>query len=197
MHGDEYEVVGVVQKYLAENKHKLPDYFYIPHLSPSALETKTRNNKFGHDLNRSFVDNPIDPEAIKIISDLKDQKFELALDFHEDPELLEFYMYDSGDIQDQDLNTFRKLLEQSEVVLFSGIDDPSDPTLGYEFTDGYASFLNSNSVHMGGTIWDYTLRHGITKRMITIEIPGKETIEKKAKIVEIIFEGLLKMILNF
>ncbi len=195
MHGDEYQVVEALSDYLSSNKISLPDHFYIPTLSPSAVELKTRRNKFGHDLNRSFGDNTKDPEALKIISELSDKKFDLALDFHEDPELTEFYMYDSGKIKANDLESFKTLLITNGIGLFTGIDDEEDPLLGFNFEEGYASF--PLHLEVPGSLGEYTLKHGITKRIITLEIPGRESLDKKEKAVKIIFESLLKMILNF
>lgn len=196
MHGDEHEVVGILQNYLNLHKNSFSDYFYIPQLSPTAIGTRTRRNAQGNDLNRSFLNNTDDIEALKIMNDLNGQNFELALDFHEDPELSEFYMYDSGKIEENELTDFKNSMRSSGIGLFSGIDDEGDPLLGFKFEEGYASFLGVPHSEMAGTLWDYSLKHGITKRMLTLEIPGKETLENKAKIVKLIFENLVPKLYN-
>lgn len=195
MHGDEHEVVGLVQNYLNLHKDQLPNYVYIPHLSPTALSTKTRRNAQGNDLNRSFLDNTTDVEAKKIMEQIAGYQFDLALDFHEDPEFMYFYMYDSGKIEELQLKDFNTRLMANEIGLFTGIDDEGDPLLGFKFVDGYSSFLGHPPSEMAGTLWDYTLRHGITKRMLTLEIPGRQLLGKKEKVVNIIFEDLLPKLL--
>lgn len=196
MHGDEYEVVDLVAEYLSKKSNNIPYHLYIQHLSPSAIVTKTRRNSQGNDLNRSFLKGTTDNEALKIMSVLQNQKFELALDFHEDPEHSEFYMYDSGKIEENELTDFKQTLRSYGIGLFTGIDDEGDPLLGFKFDEGYSSFLGVPHSEMAGTLWDYTLKQRITKRMLTLEIPGRESLENKAKIVKLIFENLLPKLYN-
>jgi len=80
MHGDEYQVIDLVFKYLRKNYRELPDFLYIPHLSPSAVKKGTRKNKFGHDLNRSFLKRATDKEALTVKRILSKRKFTLFID---------------------------------------------------------------------------------------------------------------------
>ena len=68
MHGDESDVVVHVSGFVSTQAESLPDFVYIPTVSPSAIAQKTRQNYLGHDINRCFVDPIQDPEALQVIN---------------------------------------------------------------------------------------------------------------------------------
>lgn len=195
-HGDEYEVINLVKEYLEKNKSKIPDYLYLPEVSPSAVELKTRENSLKHDLNRNFIKDTTDPEARAVIDYLDDKKFDVCLDFHEDPELSEFYFYDSGILDTSDLKDWISLLEKSKIKTYTGIDDKDDPLLGYKFEKGYKSFLDYPVNPSAGFLWDWSQTEKAIRRMVTLEVPGKLDLDKKYKIVELVFENLLPKLYN-
>src|SRR3989344_8617189 len=71
-HGDEYEVIDLVEKYIRRYEAKLPDFIFVPKVSPSAVAAKTRKNSQNADINRTFSTNSIDPEVRENIKILKD-----------------------------------------------------------------------------------------------------------------------------
>ncbi len=190
-HGDEYEVIPLVKETLEKYANKLPDYVYIPEVSPSAVKTKTRRNKNGNDLNRMFLENTKDDEAVANIKFHKNLKFDLCVDFHEDPEFADFYLYDSGQLSTEQLFELRNAIGKIGIGLLTGVDDPGDPTLGFKFTKGYKSFAKHKSNPMGGTFWDWSQINGIAKRIFVAEIPGVIPKVKKRELVGVLFEKLI------
>ncbi len=189
VHGDEREVISCVKKYLTS--HKQLQYMYIPEVSPSAVSKKTRLNAYGKDVNREFFDPPQDPEAKALMEKVSSRHFDLALDFHEDPDLeKEFYMYDSGRLPDKELALFRKKIQATGAVLLTGIDDPLDAHLGFHITEGYISTAQETLPQNAGFSATWLLTHNIVDRSFVIEIPGKASAELKQKLVDAIFDTI-------
>ena len=117
-HGDgNSEVTDCVTRYIDTHQSELPDYVYIPELSPTAVKLK-RRNLFGHDLNREFIHEPIDPEVITAMKILDPFTFSLCIAFHEDPDRrTSFYMYDSHILRDTELLEYRQLITQTDAKL--------------------------------------------------------------------------------
>ena len=110
--------------------------------------------------------------------------------------LKEFYFYDSGRLPYRDLDSFLSSIEDSGIGLFTGIDDPKDPELGYDMVRGYRSFLRDSADPLAGTLSDWSFISNTIKRMIVLEIPSKCDLKEKYKLVELIFENLLPKLYN-
>lgn len=194
-HGDEYEIIECLRKEIYKRLEKLPDFLYIPVVSPSAVDQRKRQNKDGKDLNRSFFDNSNINEVKTNISILEGHHFDICLSFHEDPEYKDFYMYDfhGADLEKSStLEKLRKEIRSLGVGLLNGIDDPSDPTLGNVFLNGYKYYPPNESGDTSSGFFAYwAFSKGIIKRYINPEIPGKLDPNTKEKIVDIIFRNII------
>lgn len=188
MHGDEYEVIDCVKGHLEKNKDSLPNYLYVAKVSPSAVAEKKRRNIFDHDVNRQFFDPPTDPEVKSLMEILTPHHFNLSLNFHEDPDLAStFYLYDSGKLNEDQLLQLRSQIIENGAGLHTGKDDPLDTNLGFHVEKGYISTPYEVLPQNAGFSWVWFAKHGITKRSIDIEIPGKAPMDLKARLVNIVF----------
>ncbi len=192
-HGDEFHVIDSVTQTIRQYLPKLPDFIFIPSLSPSAVKTKTRNNSEGLDLNRCFYDNTSSPEALAIMDLTRKFPTEICISFHEDPDQNKFYMYDTvGDMKHSIvLENLKNEIQSHGIGLYSGIDDTSDPVLGFEFVEGYKSFNFEECLKTFGTFACWAISEGVVKREIMPEVPGKITKFKKNKLVDVIFRHLI------
>jgi len=197
-HGDEYEVVPLVEEMVMKYADKLPDFLYVPEVSPSAVALRTRKNKDGLDVNRNFFEETLSQEIKEMMELWKKFKFDLFITFHEDPELKEFYLYDGAREEDNErlklkedpaLKLLKKDITEAGIGLYNGVDDPNDPNLGYESKDGYINTTIFTKNVSGAEDW--LLITGTAKHIINPEIPGKIPLEKKREIVEAIFKRLL------
>jgi hypothetical protein len=189
MHGDESGVIDCVRTYIAE--HNLPEHVYIPEVSPSAVAARTRRNRYGHDVNRSFFDPPKDPEVSEFTSGISGKYFDLCINFHEDPDLAQtFYLYDSGQLSTDQLLSLRSSVIEAGSGLHTGTDDPLDADLDLHVEKGYISTPYDSLPQDAGFSWVWFSRHGITKRDVDIEIPGKASTEMKQKLVNLIFDTM-------
>jgi hypothetical protein len=180
-HGDEFEVVDFVRKAVEKYENILPDFIFVPIVSPSAIKNKTRLNKNGHDLNRIFFSDSTEIEVTENIKILDGFDFDLVVSFHEDPEFDEYYIYDEGQsdlISSKVLKHIEKL-NSLNVKLLNGVDDPSDPHLGHEFKNGYAKFDHPEGREADGTatLWIYSEKRA--KGILVPEIPGRVSLQKR------------------
>lgn len=197
-HGDEWEVAGLVENYLKTNEKILPDFVFVPEVSPSAVKNKTRQNNLKNDLNRCFFSDSNDPEVQANIEILKNRNFDLMLSFHEDPDFPEYYIYDVGleNTTDELILEHNRLLSSKGIELLNGVDDPNDINLGYEFREGYRKFVHKIEED-DGMISSWVFNRKIIKEYLLPEIPGKANLETKKYIVESFFEEVvLKMVLE-
>lgn len=191
MHGDEFEVIDCVRTYLKEHGESLPPYLFIPEVSPSAVARETRKNNWDHDVNRSFFDPPTDPEVLEFMAKLQGKQFTLSLNFHEDPDLAQTcYLYDSGRLEDSKLLTLRSSIIEAGCGLHTGKDDALDANLNLQVDKGYISTPFSSLPQDAGFSWVWMARHGISKRNVDVEIPGKADIALKQKLVHVIFDTI-------
>mgnify|MGYP001563195187 CR=1 FL=1 len=96
---------------------------------------------------------------------------------HEDPDQEEaFYLYDSGRMNEEELAKYEACVRSTKSLLFTGLDDPDDETLGCEIVDGYYSFRSNwkddGSIDEGFSS-KWMIRNAVAKRVFTLEIPGK------------------------
>lgn len=193
MHGDEYEVIDYVSRYISAQSEVFPDFLYIPKVSPTAVTAKSRVNAFGHDLNRSFTSPITDPEVRDCVNTISRYTYSLCLDFHEDPDLTnEFYMYDTGLLRADTLLDFQARIQSTGVSLFNGMDDPNDLTLCNTVIDGYIPIHIDVDGQDSGFSSGWAIRHGITKRYMTFEIPGKSSHSQKIALIQAIFSFFLR-----
>lgn len=187
-HGDEPEVDTCVTRYIDTHQSNLPDYVYIPKLSPSAVELKTRRNKYGNDLNREFIQNPTDLEVITAMKILEPFSFSLCIAFHEDPDRrTSFYMYDTDHMSDEQLLTYRNGIIKTGAKLFTGIDDPADKKLALHVEKGYIYSPMINAQDTGFSM-RWLIADKKAKRVFNPEIPGKADRDLKQRLVDSIFE---------
>ena len=188
MHGDEYESGAILEEFIKKQREYLPEFLYIPRVSPSAVASGSRLNAYGNDINRQFDSVTQDKEALNVMRLLSKYSFDLVLDIHEDPEQKDaFYLYDSGGMSASELETYKTCVQSTTCDLFTGIDDPGDTTLGCTIEEGYYSF-RPNWKHDGsvdeGFSSKWMIRNGIAKRVFTLEIPGKAKALLKQSLVE-------------
>jgi len=190
-HGDEFESIPLILKFIKDNIKRLPDFVLVPKVSPSALKLKTRENERGIDINRSFNNKATDPETIANMKIASLYSYETCVSFHEDPGVNYFYIYDSGTIDEKALSTLRKEIRNMGIALLTGLDDPTDPALGFKFEKGYRRFPNKHGDINDGTFWGWAMEKGKIKNMIIPEIPGATSKSNKEKIISLIFNNIL------
>ncbi len=195
-HGDEPGVVSSVEMAMEKYGNTLTNYFYIPKLSPSAIDLGTRKNKYGNDLNRNFVSGTNDNEAIAVMDLLKRYRFKTCFNFHEDPEDLGFYIYDAFGEKLENTTEWVKLKSEIKdlgVDLLNGIDDPGDPVLGIEFKEGLHYFPNARpgAKNDDGTLGTWLGLENLVEKYLNFEIPGKAFQETKDSLVDAIFRHLI------
>lgn len=192
IHGDEFEVISSIEKILNKYLDKLPDFLFIPQSSPSAIRLKTRYNQEGIDLNRSFYDGIEDEEVRTNMELVKKYKFELCFSFHEDPQLTEFYLYDSGLFNNTKLlNELKSEIKSIGIGLFTGIDDDEDVTLGFKIEDGYLFSSAATSVSDKGFFTSWLINKGFAKHALVFEIPGRISQGLEDKLVGLLIRKLL------
>lgn len=186
-HGDEYEVTEHITQFIDTHRQELPDYLYIPEVSPSAVALKTRRNMYNHDLNREFLDIPTDPEAIANMHIMARFRFTLCLAFHEDPDRrISFYMYDNDVLTHRQLQSYRAYVQKTGASLYTGIDDPADTKLRLHVEKGYISTPVIGTKEKGFSM-RWLVEHNKAERVFNPEIPGKADGELKRKLVEAVF----------
>src|SRR3989344_4105650 len=193
MHGDESGVITSIQTYLEKNLETVPDFLFVPEVSPSAVAAGTRKNSAGRDINRHFLNQTDDAEVKQIMEILRPYTFDLCLEFHEDPDRTKsFYVYDSEQMAAGEIKEYEQTILQSGASLYTGIDDPLDADLGLHIHRGYiATPIWWLTPEAGFSIW-WLLHEGKAKRVINPEVPGKAKKEIKDKLVEQTFAFFLR-----
>lgn len=192
MHGDEYEAGQLLERFVSANYQKLPDFLYVPQVSPSAVSAHTRKNAYGNDINRQFIDTSTDLEARAVMSLLGMYSFNLCLDVHEDPDrTMGFYLYDSDQMTEEELATFRAIVHPTGARLYTGVDDVDDENLNLYVEKGYVSlgFEKTGAISGFSSRWLYEKDR--CKRSFTLEIPGKGPIDLKTKHIHSVVSFLL------
>ena len=191
-HGDEWRVIEPTTEYILANADSLPDFIYVPEVSPSAVASKTRVNGNNLDLNRNFFDHSSDEEIKANLEILNSHDFTKTLSIHEDIGYKEFYLYDSGVIKKEEWQEFILKLKEIDIDVLNGLDDPEDPVLGTVFKDGYFSTSHLDlSKSNFGTLSEYLAINKDQARYFTIEVPTQSTSQQKKLLIELIFPALL------
>lgn len=192
-HGDEFESINIVKRCIEKYEDRLPDFVFVPVVSPSAVFAKTRVNSNGKDLNRIFYSDSEDLEVKANIKILNDYKFDLFVSFHEDPLTDEYYIYDSGYSLDESevIKRHNKKLKKMGIELLNGIDDADDPDLGFEFVNGYKKFIEKKEELNNGMITVWSMLEKDVQTCLTPETPGLLGLSKKEAIIDSFFKDVL------
>ncbi|OGG40944.1 hypothetical protein A3A21_03115 [Candidatus Jorgensenbacteria bacterium RIFCSPLOWO2_01_FULL_45_25b] len=204
-HGDEFEIVPLIEFYLQKYEEFMPNFVFVPRVSPSAALTKTRLNGEGLDIERCFFSSAdsrrphaekrghyFSVEAQEFMEFLRNFRFDVCLSFHEDLEWEDFYMYDTEDRSNEPLlQEFFEEILKTGVGLHTGLDDAHDLFLGHEVRNGYVSIAPFCDDEKPGLLALWLRRSGIAKRVLVPEIPMKANLETKEKIIAICFQHLL------
>lgn len=169
-HGDEYHVIEPLRRVVTRLYDELPDFLYVPEVSPSAVRLNTRENELGHDMNRVFWGANFDPEVVANKQILAAASHAVALTFHQDLENNAFYIYDSDNLKEEQLEALRAKIVTSGLSLYDGFDDFDDEYLKYTFVNGYAS-VKPEDHYKGPFVDDWAMYHSHVDRMMTIEMP--------------------------
>jgi len=162
---------------------------YIPVASPSAVNAKTRLNTFGHDLNRRFYEID-DPEAAELRNILSTFSLTTRLSFHEDLEFQDFfYMYDSEELPQTEIDKLRKEITKLGIPLYSGIDEDGLATV---VTNGYVANAGKTE-KLGHFLEDWVPEGSAPARSFTFEIPCTQGMEKELIRLSIDFVLSLKL----
>ncbi len=183
IHGDESSIIPLLAQQVLSSSELQP-FVFIPILSPTAFALHTRHNGQGRDLNRSFGENMVLEEAVaidKIVQKLA--PFELLISFHEDNDATAAYLYEGTHTPyGSKIREWQRKLPELGIELFSGIDDPGD-SLCAEFEDGYHHTIPGNDKFR--SMFEVWVEHkGYVGRHLTIEVPGKATLEVKKKVIQ-------------
>jgi len=193
-HGDELAVIGLVREYLSANEKKLPDFIWVPEVSPSAVRSGTRNNEHGLNLNRVFFEHPGEPEARANLELIKAHVFRSFITIHEDLTTDKFYMYEHDD--NSGVPALRKLFSEVAALgvgFYEGLDD-DDPALCNLIRQGYFSCRWQERPPTGpdGTFEGYMGFHRAAGgKIITAEVPGLLPDDIRRAIVSLLFRYLL------
>lgn len=191
-HGDEHEVIDIVTANITKYEDLLPDFIYVPHVSPSAVSQKTRHNHKGLDTNRIFHDATEEDEihwnqAIMIMG-----HYDLAVSFHEDPQYKTYYIYDEGEDEGRAdlILAHNEHLASTGIELLNGLDDATDPALGSYFANGYKKF-HFNQGKYSGDVLNWGMNKGLIKHSLIPETPGLCTLAEKKLIIDSFFEMVI------
>lgn len=195
-HGDEYQVIESVKKAVGKYHDFLPDFVFVPEVSPSAVARRKRNNEVGVDMNRSFFDDSPIEEVVANMEIVKEfAPFDLCATFHEEPEFGDFYMYQSGEhdcTNDSKWLAFKREIGNLGVGFLNGTDDPGDPVLKYEFVEGYRHVPRPEGGYKESGEFDYwSINRNFVRYALIPEIPEKLNQEIKDKIVDLFFRQFL------
>ncbi len=192
MHGDEYESGRLLEEYLKENYQTLPHFLYVPQVSPSAVASSTRKNKYGNDINRQFLPTTSDPEAKAVMSLLSAFHFDVCIDVHEDPDrTLGFYLYDTEHMNDGELANYRAAVHATGARLYTGVDDVDDENLNLNVEKGYVSLGFEKTQQVSGFSSRWLYDKSISRRSFTLEIPGRGSLLLKRSLLHTVISFLL------
>ncbi|KKU46749.1 MAG: hypothetical protein UX64_C0002G0005 [Microgenomates group bacterium GW2011_GWC2_46_7] len=190
IHGDEGDIIPYLKIFLEQKTKEFP-FLFIPELSDTALQKKTRENDLNQDLNRNFFDDSQNHEISSVMETInKFEPYSLAISFHEDLEFSETYIYDVGEkFYPLNLNQWKKSVIKSGIELLTGWDelDESKPLRSF-ITDGYS--YASSAIDNG--MFEYWVVHKkLAKRSLTIEIPHNASPTQKEQLVVNVFKNLI------
>lgn len=195
-HGNEAGVKKSVGCFIADNEERMPDFLWVPEVSPSAARLGTRRNARGVDVNRVFGDDTEEVEAQANISVWQRHRFTLHLSFHEDTDRTnEFYVYDTADAAESvEAQGLLAAAERFGFTRYTGTDNWRSK-LSVNIVNGYFSERwkggGFRTPALSGQATIYTVTKGIAERAFTIEIPGKAPQERKNILVAAILNHFI------
>ncbi len=189
-YGDEYDVVKHVENAVIKYEEQLPDFVFVPIVSPSAVKLRTRINDNGKDLNRIFFSDSTDPEVLANIEIIGENKYDLFVSFHEDFEFPDYYIYDEGftNLKQNMILNHNSQISKLGFTLFNGIDDP---ILNNVFLNGYKKIVINKDTRNNGMITSWMLSEGKVLDTLNPEIPMNLDSNSKKKIIDTFFENVL------
>lgn len=194
MHGDEAQSARLMRAYLRNESENMPDFVYIPEVSPSAVKAGTRKNGYDHDINRFFLRTDEDPEVNTVTGILMRFTPKRIIDIHEDPERTSaFYLYDTGHMDAEELERMRALVHTTGARLYTGIDDIEDQTLGHHVDQGYISLPARIIDERSGFFVQWADEQFPETRHFGLEIPGKAGEALKTNIIESLVPFLIHL----
>lgn len=191
IHGDEYGVVAVLRELVGKFEDRLPDFVFIPEVSPTAVRRRKRTNIDGVDLNRDFKTSSGDPEVVANMAIVSQFKFDLGFEFHEDPGAGGFYIYDTGVLPKNVLANLRGKVLAAGFDLYDGVDDIDDPVLARKIDNGYRSMPVAEIDSESGMFEVWAIKNRLVRRGLTVEIPGRLPLARKRVLVGVVFEELV------
>ena len=192
IHGDERGVMKSLRSAVESRHDALGDFLYIPEVCPSSVQSRTRQNSSGQDLNRCFEKN-FDSDEVRVVTEvLSPLRVETCISFHEDLGHKDFYLYDSHHAEGSaELDNLRHDVKSLGVGLLDGFDDEHDEILQFKFFNGYAGGVPTPDGRPLGTLESWLIKNRVAKRVCGIEVPGNADQEVKDKIVLAVFENLV------
>lgn len=193
LHGNEYKIIPLLIKTAIKLKDKLPPFLFIPILSPSSVELKTRVNIDGVDINRDFNNGERSHNETKNIKTVLQNypPFETLMTVHLDSYKNVAYLYDgTATPLDKKVKSWQKNLAKLGVKFLEGPDDLEDPALGVNFAKGYYSFDPKSDTFIE-TFETWSSLHSEAKRNLTLEVPALVPDKLKEIILE---ESLLHLL---
>lgn len=197
-HGNEGGVMKSVRCFIAGNEERVPNFLWVPEVSPSATRLGTRCNARGVNVNRVFRDDTAEDEARANINVWQQHRFTLHLSFHEDPDLADkFYVYDTANApKSPEVLGLLAAAENCGFKRYTGYDAPKS-RLKVAIRDGYFSERWDGGGFrvpaLAGQATIYTVTKGIARRGFTIEVPGKATQERKNVLVAAILNHFIAL----
>lgn len=191
-HGDEYEVIKIVRDCVEKYSAQLPDFIFVPQVSPSAVARKKRRNNNHLDINRVFFDGSKEPEVLANIAIMTGHRYDMVISFHQDNEFDKFYIYDTSTLLPCSLITpLKRHLQKLGLAMYNGYDDPRDPLLSYKVSDGYVYLPLKTTSRETGMVANWVITHGICNKMLEPEVPGRAPRREQVLIVETIFKEVI------
>ena len=152
----------------------------IPLVNPYGFDHGTRRNQNNQDTNRHFIDAKATDANEAIVKNLISTKPSFLLDFHEDEDKKDFYLYASHKAPKSVIQSVRtiaskyfSILDQKEVY-----DSPLDRGVVIELP-----------IHHSDTLDKYLLERGTN--YITTEAPGKAPMKDRVEFVVQVINTLL------
>jgi predicted deacylase len=167
VHGDEPSgVLALLQLVESDVLDARFSYRVWPCTNPTGFDAGTRASADGVDINRTFGRGGSSPESRAIVTANRDRKFVLAVDFHEDDEASEFYVYEYG--------------ERSIGAQIAPVCLRPDPIAEAE--------------EIGGMSLSLLLRRGAAQHVMTFEAPGARALAERVRSHFDAFTELLRVL---